>query len=48
MRLQITQRDTKLHVYTQAVDGSLVAMASNDDGCGTGFLSSATFNILQV
>ena len=37
--------DTKLHVYTQAVDGSLVAMASNDDGCGTGFLSSATFNV---
>ena len=38
--------DTKLHVYTQAVDGSLVAMASNDDGCGTGFLSSATFNVV--
>jgi len=37
--------DTKVHVYTQAVDGSLVAMASNDDGCGTGFLSSATFNV---
>ena len=39
-------QDTKLHVYTQAVDGSLVAMASNDDGCGTGFLSSATFNVV--
>jgi len=37
--------DTKLHVYTQSVDGSLNAMSSNDDGCGIGFLSSATFNV---
>jgi len=36
--------DTKLFVYSQAIDGSLVAIASNDDGCETGWLSSATIN----
>ena len=36
--------DTKLHVYTQALDGSLVAISSNDDGCATGWLSTAAFN----
>jgi len=34
--------DTKLFVYTQALDGSLVTIASNDDGCATGFLSKVT------
>jgi len=35
--------DTKLHVFTNT--GSLVGVASNDDGCGTGnYLSSVTFN----
>ncbi|MGY8928380.1 MAG: hypothetical protein ACKVHK_01805, partial [Flavobacteriales bacterium] len=38
-------QDTKIHVYTQALDGSLAGMASNDDGCGTGYMSSATFNV---
>jgi len=38
-------QDTRLHVYTQAVDGSLDALASNDDGCGIGWMSSTTFNV---
>jgi hypothetical protein len=37
--------NTKLDVYTQAIDGSLVAIASNDNGCATGNLSSATLNV---
>ena len=36
--------DTKLHVYTMGSDGSLNAVSSNDDGCATGFLSTAAFN----
>ncbi len=36
--------DTKLFVYTQDLDGSMVAVASNSDGCDTGFLSSVTVN----
>ena len=36
--------DTKLHVYTMDADGGLNAISSNDDGCATGFLSTAAFN----
>jgi hypothetical protein len=36
--------DTKLHVYTMNLDGSLEAIASNDDGCETGWLSTVAFN----
>jgi len=36
--------DTKLHVYTAGADGSLNAISSNDDGCATGWLSTAAFN----
>jgi len=36
--------DTKLHVYTMGSDGSLNAVSSNDDGCASGFLSTAAFN----
>ena len=35
--------DTKIHVYTMGADGSLMPMVSNDDGCETGFLSTAAF-----
>jgi len=37
-------QDTKLFVFTQALDGSLVALASNDDGCATGWMSNVTIN----
>ena len=37
--------NTKLHVYTMGMDGSLVAISSNDDGCDTGFLSTVVFNV---
>ncbi|MBM71446.1 MAG: hypothetical protein CL847_01505, partial [Crocinitomicaceae bacterium] len=36
--------DTKLHVYTMGADGSLNAIAGNDDGCATGLLSTVAFN----
>jgi len=35
--------DTKIHIYTQSADG-LIAIASNDDGCESGYMSSAVFN----
>lgn len=37
--------NTKLHVYTMGMDGSLVAISSNDDGCDTGSLSTVIFNV---
>ncbi|MBM55765.1 MAG: hypothetical protein CMB32_04325, partial [Euryarchaeota archaeon] len=36
--------DTKLHVYTMDADGGLNAISGNDDGCATGFLSTAAFS----
>ena len=36
--------DTRLHVYTMDADGGLNAIAGNDDGCETGFMSTAAFN----
>lgn len=36
--------DTKIHVYTMGADGSLEGIADNDDGCETGYLSTAAFN----
>ena len=38
-------QDTKLHVYTEAIDGSLVSEAATYLGCATGSLSSVAFNV---